>query len=594
MTFSMLPGSVLGCETNAHRHGWNGSICQAPSTWSCSRNPNPQFRSDYCETGDARCFHLHIFEAGDPHLVIESNGAGWILRDDPTALDDQVLLLWGQPYSEPRGIREGDSSGAIVYGAYRIRSVEPRERGSHVHWIVRPHPDGWARFANLKIPSPRYEALRGPYVKQVARSSFERVIQLARQTDDSDPSRSLSAEDRKRFESFCSQLPKWLEEATKRAQRHAPSMQIAPTPTANVLRSSFSSTPFKNIGNQVQTVSPPVVTPRESKPVQTSTPSPTPVGIVEAAKAEGIRALYGAETLTALQVASLTKPLLILRGNPGVGKSTLAGNLIDDPTRERTRIVAVTSTWRGREDLLGYVNPIHGEFEPTAFTMFLLESEKAWKAGRRETRIVVFEEFNLSQPEYWLSDVLVRSQLGDKDRLIDLGGAGVRGWKDRVSSVFLSPAIRFVATINADHTGRPISPRVLDRSAVVDITLEPGRALTTLDVDLDTDQLSALEELDFLLRGKGATFSLRTAKSLKQCLVHRATLELDPWGALDLVLLQELLTKVRLLAVDPTDQQLVAKLGEWSEGVGQKLVRCCREIETWRDLLQANRDVQKV
>ena len=164
----------------------------------------------------------------------------------------------------------------------------------------------------------------------------------------------------------------------------------------------------------------------------------------------------------------------------------------------------------------------------------------------------------------------------------------------RVNSVFLSPAIRFVATINADHTGRPISPRVLDRAAVVDIALEPRQALAALGVELDTDQLSALDEIDFLLRDKGATFSLRTAKSLKQCHEKRAELGLDTWGTLDLVLLQELLSKVRLLAVDPTDQQLVAKLVEWSDGAGQKLVQCSREIETWRDLLQANRDVQKV
>ncbi len=595
MTFSMLPGSVLGCETNAHRHDWNGTICQSASTWSCSRNPNLDFRTDYCEAGDARCFHLHLFEAADPHLVIESKGAGWILEEDLSALDDQILLLWGQPFAEPRGIREGDSSGAVVYGAYRIRSVEPRSRGTHIHWIVRPYPDGWARFAKLRIPSPRFAPLRGPYVKQVARSSFEHVIQLARQTSDSDPSRALSPEDRKRFESFCAQVPKWLDEAGRRAQRHATVPASIIPQSSTIGRGTFSSRPFQDIGKQVQTVTASSLPTAKSSAAPTPTTEPThAVGIIESAQATDILALYGAQTLTALRVATMTKPLVILRGNPGVGKSTLAGKLIDDAARERTLIVAVTSTWRGREDLLGYVNPIHGEFEPTAFTLFLLEAERAWKQNRKETRVVVFEEFNLSQPEYWLSDVLVRSQLADKDRVIDLGGSSVRGWKDRVSSVFLSPAIRFVATINADHTGRPISPRVLDRAAVVDIGLEPRQALAALQVELDTDQLSALEEIDYLLRDKGASFSLRTAKSLKQCLEQRSALELDAWGILDLVLLQELLAKVRLLAVDPTDQQLVGKLVEWSEGVGQKLVQCSREIENWHDLLQSNRDVQKV
>jgi hypothetical protein len=592
MALEMSPDSVLGCEANSHRHGWNGTICRAASTWSCSRKPNLDFRTDYCESGDPRCFHMHTFNASDPHFVIESNGAGWILEDDRNALDDQILLLWGQPFAEPRGIREIDHT-AVVFGAYRIRSVEPRPRGVHTNWVVRPYADGWTRFAALRIPAPRYERLRGRYLQQVARSSFERVLQLVDEADASDPTRALSTEDKKRFDGFRAQASGWLDQAVKSVRRV--SMSMPGSAVAPMVRPAFTSTPFRDIGKRIQPVAPAGPSTNDALRTGSAAGEDTgTIGIVDSAQAARIESLYGPDTLTALRVASLTKPLIILRGNPGVGKSTLAGSLIDDPKRDRTLIVAVTSTWRGREDLLGYVNPISGEFEPTEFTRFLLRAEQAWNENRQQPHVVVFEEFNLSQPEYWLSDVLVRSQLADKDRTIHLGGIGIRDWKPRVNSVFLSPAIRFVATINADHTGRPISPRVLDRAAVVDIALEPRQALAALGVELDTDQLSALDEIDFLLRDKGATFSLRTAKSLKQCHEKRAMLALDTWGTLDLVLLQELFSKVRLLAVDPTDQQLVAKLVEWSDGAGEKLVQCSREIESWRDLLQANRDVQKV
>jgi len=123
---------------------------------------------------------------------------------------------------------------------------------------------------------------------------------------------------------------------------------------------------------------------------------------------------------------SLTKNILILTGNPGVGKSSLAIDLIDD--QERKLIVPVGSTWRGREDLLGYVNPISNEFEPTDFTRFLCKAETAWRKNDKRTFMIIFEEFNLSQPEYWFADILVRSQYSDEQeklRMIELGGKSI-------------------------------------------------------------------------------------------------------------------------------------------------------------------------
>ncbi|MEW6074072.1 MAG: hypothetical protein AB1726_15930 [Planctomycetota bacterium] len=313
--------------------------------------------------------------------------------------------------------------------------------------------------------------------------------------------------------------------------------------------------------------------------------------LVEPPRSQWIKDTFGDETLQALQVASLTKPLIILRGEPGVGKSHLAVRMLDDDARERTCIVPVSATWRGREDLLGYVNPVTGRFEATPFTRFLIRAERAWKDGDRRAWLAVFEEFNLSQPEHWLADILVVSQFQDAlDRRLSLGGHGIGDDEGRVS-VMLSPAVRFLGTINTDHTTRPLSPRILDRAAIVNLTLEPRAALEVAHIELDAEQLSAIESLDRRIRRKGASFSVRSALSLRTCLSRREALGLDSWSALDLVLEQEVLSKVRLLARDPLDEEAMENLNEWSQEDGSRLRRCAVLIEEWKEALASGRDV---
>ncbi|MDP6540060.1 MAG: hypothetical protein QF410_11000, partial [Planctomycetota bacterium] len=91
---------------------------------------------------------------------------------------------------------------------------------------------------------------------------------------------------------------------------------------------------------------------------------------------------------------------------------------------------------------------------------------------------------------------------------------------------------------------------------------------------------------------RGARFSLRQARSLKACLERLAELDLDSWGALDLVLRQEVLSKVTLRAADPADQGVQRALSEWSEGPGKRLDGCRGAISTWSELLESGRDVR--
>ena len=304
---------------------------------------------------------------------------------------------------------------------------------------------------------------------------------------------------------------------------------------------------------------------------------------------------FGNQLVDALSVAFITKSLVILTGAPGAGKSWIASRLLDDSARDRTVIVPVASTWRGREDLLGYVNPINGCFEATEFTHFLCGAQEAWEAGDRRARLVIFEEFNLSQPEHWLSDLLVRLEY-DADQLADrtvrLGGKEIAGRPGRACSVVLVPSLRFAATLNNDHTVKPLSPRVLDRAALIEVTSSGRAALSRAGVELGDDVEDVIDELNDLLEPRGAAFSVRSARSLQRALEAGSARGMGLARALDLVLAQEVLSRVRLLAGDPRDEQLLSRLQAWTQKPGcAELAGCAARVADWADLLSAGRDV---
>lgn len=304
---------------------------------------------------------------------------------------------------------------------------------------------------------------------------------------------------------------------------------------------------------------------------------------------------FGKQLVDAVSVAFITKSLVILTGAPGAGKSWIASRLLDDTARDRTVIVPVASTWRGREDLLGYVNPINGSFESTEFTQFLCDAQDAWEVGDRRARLVIFEEFNLSQPEHWLSDLLVRLEYdADQlaDRTIQLGGKEIAGRHGRACSVVLVPSLRFAATLNNDHTVKPLSPRVLDRAALIEVTSSGRAALSRAGMELGDDVEDVIDELNDILEPRGAAFSVRSARSLQRAMEAGSTNGMSLARVLDLVLAQEVLSRVRLLAGDPRDEQLLSRLKDWTQRPGcAELAGCAARVADWADLLSAGRDV---
>lgn len=630
INMSIQPGDAFAFKVNSHRHQWNGQVCSSPLHWRCGADD--RFRETMCERGEERCFHLNIFAANTPRFVAPDASVAQLVASNPELLDDQIIFFYGPTFDLKAGRMDGYAEQTL-YGAYRVKRANLATGGysRKPNLVIEPYPDGWAIFPRNLVRKPATpKAVDGvSYLERIsARAASDAIHEAYSASQSSTGSSSLSPAQEKQLKLFAECFDEWSVIAKKHLEvqplaaertRFSTGEEKVESPMAATLKAwirSKNEAPAEQVPPSPEEAPPPEQTVESSASLDTQITSETPPENADAEAAEAPSAIeqvpwtrsglpeaectdellreYGPRLLSALQVATLTKTLLIITGSPGVGKSWLASRLINDMARERSEIVPVSSTWRGREDLLGYVNPVNGEFEPTSFTRFLRRAEQAWDSGDRRTWLIVFEEFNLSQPEHWLSDLLVRLEYDPErraDRTIALGGTKIAGEESTsFPEVFLPPNLILIATLNNDHTVRPLSPRVLDRAALIEISATGRVALQRVGIEVSKDIEEVVEELNDLLEVRGVAFSVRSARSLM-----RATQSLGAdktMSILDHVLVQEVLSKVRLMAGDPRDEQLLARLREWGERPACDELMLCRErISVWDESLQAGRDV---
>ena len=176
-------------------------------------------------------------------------------------------------------------------------------------------------------------------------------------------------------------------------------------------------------------------------------------------------------------------------GMPGTGKTSLAGILagalgLTQPQANRFCEVSVERGWTSYKDFIGFYNPFMERVEPAnaaAYQAFeQLDAEQQLKDLTPTPYIMLLDEANLSSLEhYWSPFLLACDKFRNRPTVLSLGGG----------HAFTTPSwLRFIATVNFDHTTEELSPRFLDRSWVI--------MLDAPDTPLDIDDIQS-EEHDF-------------------------------------------------------------------------------------------------
>ena len=116
--------------------------------------------------------------------------------------------------------------------------------------------------------------------------------------------------------------------------------------------------------------------------------------------------------------------LLILQGMSGTGKSSLP-RIFSEAISGFNRLIPVESSWRDRNELLGYYNDFNKKFNAKSFTIELYRSSK--ERCYPIPTFIVLDEMNLARIEYYFSDFLAILQEPDHEKwLIELVSSDMR------------------------------------------------------------------------------------------------------------------------------------------------------------------------
>jgi len=161
--------------------------------------------------------------------------------------------------------------------------------------------------------------------------------------------------------------------------------------------------------------------------------------------------------------------LTVFTGLPGVGKTSLAQLISKFLASDQFSLtIPVSRGWNSKKSLLGYYNPLKGEYQSDENG--LINYFKAFDQNNTLLEnvplLVTLDEANLSPMEHYWSDFIGISDRHEKQiKINDLNGA---------YTLKLPKGLRFICTINNDHTTENLSPRLIDRACVIKLEFNPS------------------------------------------------------------------------------------------------------------------------
>lgn len=277
--------------------------------------------------------------------------------------------------------------------------------------------------------------------------------------------------------------------------------------------------------------------------------TPTIETIVERIQARGFA--FSETTIRAYHIALQTRPLVLLTGISGTGKTRLTQLYADavHGTGAATRDnpcylrVSVQPDWHNARDILGYYNALTERYHPTPLLRFLLQAA----ADPHQPYFVCLDEMNLARPEYYLAPIL--SAIETTERTIDLAAPAEQvqtttgEWLPNPFRLPLNIAI--TGTVNVDESTHMLSDKLLDRANVIELTeidLEAFRQ--TYEGEIASEAWHIITQIHAIMREGGQPFGYRTIREML-VYIERAQGVLPPEQALDMQVCQKLLPRLR-------------------------------------------------
>ncbi len=177
---------------------------------------------------------------------------------------------------------------------------------------------------------------------------------------------------------------------------------------------------------------------------------------------------YSLSDIANFYLAMRTKPLVILAGISGTGKTQIVrqfAKAIGFGDEFHCVLIPVRPDWADNTDLVGYRN-IQGEFEQQKLLKVLQDA----LAHPDEPFFVILDEMNLARVEHYFSDFLSVLETRERDgELIRTSAVVDDSSVNRGVPVTIPQNLVIVGTVNMDETTHPFSRKVLDRANAIEM-----------------------------------------------------------------------------------------------------------------------------
>jgi hypothetical protein len=316
--------------------------------------------------------------------------------------------------------------------------------------------------------------------------------------------------------------------------------------------------------------------------------------------------------------------LTILSGPSGTGKSSIVQALGKSLENVEVRMIPVQSSWTDAQDLLGYFHPTDKAFIPTPFMEAMAEARL--EKNKAKIYLICLDEMNLAHIEYYFSELLsAREEKSPSIRLYpkrhwniakSVLSEGKESIERQLSAselielyppVFEIPSnVRFVGTLNMDHTVKPLSPKVVDRSFIIEINhlkrerkkeikerLETKRGKIEINYELFTKQIleenmiedviDKIQEISLLFVDyPNVSLNSRGFTHIRDILTYVKSKE-EKNEMIDNIIYGKLLPRIEVKKSD---------LNQISDEVVKKLTNYPLSLSKFRDMLMNQRNVK--
>ncbi|MDE7406519.1 MAG: hypothetical protein K2M89_06580 [Clostridiales bacterium] len=191
--------------------------------------------------------------------------------------------------------------------------------------------------------------------------------------------------------------------------------------------------------------------------------------VVDYARESRLHLSYTPDDIATFVAGLGASRLTILQGMSGTGKTSLP-KIFTEALMSNCEIVEVESSWRDKNELLGYYNEFSKCYTPKKFTQCLYRA----RLNSEVITFIVLDEMNLSRIEYYFSDFLSLMENEEDRRAIKLLNVKLSRIEngEHISydgltdghTIKVPTNVWFIGTANRDESTFEISDKVYDRA----------------------------------------------------------------------------------------------------------------------------------